>query len=67
MWLTPSTTSRPFHVAMPIFGAVCVLFFCLVAWTVARLGGEELLRPLATYMLTVVLGLTIHALIVLPF
>lgn len=40
--------------------------FCLVAWTVARLGGEELLRPLLTYMITVVAGLAIHAFIVLP-
>jgi Na+/H+-dicarboxylate symporter len=40
--------------------------FCLVAWTVARLGGEELLKPLATYMITVVAGLSIHAFIVLP-
>ena len=40
--------------------------FCLVVWTVARLGAAELLRPLATYMVTVVVGLAIHGLIVLP-
>jgi len=40
--------------------------FCLVAWTVARLGGEELLRPLLKYMFTVIAGLLIHGLIVLP-
>ncbi|MBH07130.1 MAG: sodium:dicarboxylate symporter [Phycisphaeraceae bacterium] len=40
--------------------------FCLVTWTVARLGGEELLRPLAKYMVVVVAGLLVHGLIVLP-
>ena len=40
--------------------------FCLVAWTVAKLGGEELIAPLAKYMIVVVVGLAIHGLIVLP-
>ncbi|MEE9212981.1 MAG: dicarboxylate/amino acid:cation symporter [Phycisphaeraceae bacterium] len=40
--------------------------FCLVAWTVARLGAAELLKPLIWFMLTVIAGLAIHGLIVLP-
>jgi len=40
--------------------------FALVVWTVARLGAEQLLGPLAMYMFVVVLGLAIHAFVVLP-
>jgi solute carrier family 1 (high affinity glutamate transporter) protein 1 len=40
--------------------------FCLVAWTVARIGTSSLVGPLGTYMLTVVAGLAVHALLVLP-
>lgn len=40
--------------------------FCLVAWTVARLGAAELIGPLAEYMIVVIMGLAIHAFLVLP-
>ena len=40
--------------------------FCLVAWTIARLGGREVLSPLLKYMGVVLVGLAIHGLIVLP-
>ncbi|HUS39053.1 MAG TPA: dicarboxylate/amino acid:cation symporter, partial [Pirellulales bacterium] len=39
---------------------------CLVAYTVAKMGGGGLLKPLFLYMVTVILGLAIHALVVLP-
>jgi Na+/H+-dicarboxylate symporter len=38
----------------------------LVAWTVARIGMYNLFGPLLMYVLTVVFGLAIHGLIVLP-
>jgi Na+/H+-dicarboxylate symporter len=38
----------------------------LVAWTVARIGLASLVGPLGSYMVTVLLGLAIHGLIVLP-
>ncbi len=40
--------------------------FCLVAWTVARIGTASLVGPLGRFMLTVLLGLAIHGLVVLP-
>jgi Na+/H+-dicarboxylate symporter len=40
--------------------------FLLVAGTVGRIGLAELLGPLSKYMATVVVGLAIHAFIVLP-
>lgn len=40
--------------------------FALVAWTVARIGLVNLFGPLSMYVLTVVAGLLIHALITLP-
>ena len=40
--------------------------FLLVAGTVGRIGIAELLGPMSKYMLTVVTGLAIHGLIVLP-
>ncbi len=40
--------------------------FLLVAGTVGRIGVAELLGPMSKYMLTVVTGLAIHGLIVLP-
>ena len=40
--------------------------FCLVVWTVTRIGSQELVGPLAKYIVTVMLGLAIHGLIVLP-
>ncbi|MBT8485107.1 MAG: dicarboxylate/amino acid:cation symporter [Phycisphaerae bacterium] len=40
--------------------------FLLVAWTVGKIGFQELVGPLSKYMLTVVIGLAIHGLIVLP-
>lgn len=40
--------------------------FLLVAGTVGRIGVAELLGPMSKYMLTVVVGLAIHGLIVLP-
>lgn len=40
--------------------------FFLVAWTVARIGLQSLIGPLSLYIVTVVVGLTLHALVVLP-
>jgi len=40
--------------------------FCLVTWTVARIGAGSLIGPLGKYMLTVIAGLAVHGLIVLP-
>lgn len=40
--------------------------FLLVAWTVGRIGLEALLGPLAKYIVTVLIGLFIHGVIVLP-
>ncbi|MCH2143097.1 MAG: dicarboxylate/amino acid:cation symporter [Phycisphaerales bacterium] len=40
--------------------------FFLVAWTVGRIGLHNLTGPLGAYMGTVVLGLLIHGLIILP-
>ncbi|MGA0173442.1 MAG: dicarboxylate/amino acid:cation symporter [Phycisphaerales bacterium] len=40
--------------------------FLLVAGTVGRIGVAELLGPMSKYMVTVVVGLAIHGLIVLP-
>ncbi len=39
---------------------------CLVAWTVARIGTASLIGPLAKFIVTVLLALSIHGLIVLP-
>jgi Na+/H+-dicarboxylate symporter len=40
--------------------------FCLVVWTVARIGAAELVGPLFKYIVTVLVGLAIHAFIILP-
>jgi solute carrier family 1 (high affinity glutamate transporter) protein 1 len=40
--------------------------FLLAAWTVGKIGLAELVSPLALYMLCVLVGLAIHAFIVLP-
>jgi Na+/H+-dicarboxylate symporter len=40
--------------------------FFLVAWSVAKIGSLGLIGPLGLYMVTVVAGLAIHGLIVLP-
>ncbi|MDX1681849.1 MAG: dicarboxylate/amino acid:cation symporter, partial [Phycisphaeraceae bacterium] len=40
--------------------------FCLIAWSVARIGTASLAGPLGLYMVTVFVGLVIHALVVLP-
>lgn len=40
--------------------------FCLVAWSVARIGMTSFVGPIGLYMVTVVLGLLIHAVIILP-
>lgn len=40
--------------------------FFLVAYTVVRMGAAELLGPLAKYIFVVVLGLAIHAFVILP-
>jgi Na+/H+-dicarboxylate symporter len=40
--------------------------FCLLAWTVARIGLGVFAGAMATYMGTVLLGLAIHGLIILP-
>ena len=40
--------------------------FCLVAWTVARIGSLALIGPLGQYMGTVFAGLVIHGFVVLP-
>ncbi|MFK7961088.1 MAG: dicarboxylate/amino acid:cation symporter [Phycisphaerales bacterium] len=40
--------------------------FMLVAWTVGKIGLGELLGPLGKYMGTVIFGLAIHGLVVLP-
>lgn len=41
--------------------------FCLMAWTIARMGFGALSGSLASYILTVVLGLLLHAFVILPF
>jgi Na+/H+-dicarboxylate symporter len=40
--------------------------FALMAWTVARIGLRELIGPLLLYVVTVLVGLAVHAAIVLP-
>lgn len=40
--------------------------FCLVAWTVAQIGTNSLIGPLGRFILTVLTGLSIHGLVVLP-
>ena len=40
--------------------------FALTAWTVAGIGWQDLLQPLFYFMLTVVVGLVIHGVIILP-
>ncbi len=40
--------------------------FFLVAWTVGRIGFDALVGPLAKYIATVLVGLAIHGIIVLP-
>ena len=40
--------------------------FCLVAWTVARIGAGSLIGPLGKFMLTVIAALAVHGLIILP-
>ena len=40
--------------------------FCLVAWSVARIGMNSFVGPVGKYMLTVVAALGIHAFITLP-
>lgn len=40
--------------------------FFLVAYTVAKIGAAQLVGPLAQYILTVVIGLAIHGVVVLP-
>ena len=42
-----------------------VLF--LVAWTVGKIGLHQLVEPIGSYMLVVIVGLFIHGAIVLPF
>jgi Na+/H+-dicarboxylate symporter len=41
--------------------------FCLLAWTVARIGLGVFAESIGSYMLTVILGLSFHACVVLPF
>ena len=38
----------------------------LVAWTVAKIGAAQLAGPLLLYILTVIVGLLIHGLVILP-
>jgi Na+/H+-dicarboxylate symporter len=40
--------------------------FLLAAWTVGKIGLVELVSPLGRYMMTVLIGLAIHAFIILP-
>ena len=40
--------------------------FCLVGWTIARIGLGIFVSAMAKYMLTVIIGLAVHGLIVLP-
>ena len=40
--------------------------FALTAWTVAGIGWQDLLQPLFFFMLTVIVGLLIHGVVVLP-
>ncbi len=40
--------------------------FFLVAWTVARQGLESLAGPMLWYVITVIVGLLLHALVILP-
>ena len=39
---------------------------CLIAWSVAKIGFVALVGPVGKYMITVMVGLGIHALIILP-
>ena len=60
-----------FDVLMRLVGWIIWLtpigVFFLVAWTVGKIGVNELTQPIGKYMLTVVVGLFIHGFIVLPF
>lgn len=59
-----------FEVMMKMVHIVIMLaplgVFCLLAWTVARIGVGVFLGAMARYMTTVILGLGVHALVVLP-
>lgn len=61
--------SAVFDAIMVLVNAVIWLtpigVFGLLAWTVARIGLHVFLDAIGTYMLTVILGLTIHAVVVL--
>ena len=39
---------------------------CLIAWSVAKIGFVALVGPVGKYMLTVIFGLSVHGLVVLP-
>lgn len=59
-----------FEVMMKMVHIVIMLaplgVFCLLAWTVARIGVDVFFGAMARYMSTVILGLSVHGLIVLP-
>ncbi|HUW82276.1 MAG TPA: dicarboxylate/amino acid:cation symporter [Phycisphaerae bacterium] len=59
-----------FEVMMRMVGLVLwmapVGVFCLVAWSLARIGFGVFATAIGTYMLTVLSGLGIHAVIILP-
>ncbi len=59
-----------FEVMMKMVGIVIMLapvgVFCLLAWTVARIGVGVFLGAMAWYMGTVILGLAVHGLVILP-
>ncbi len=59
-----------FEVMMKMVHIVIMLaplgVFCLLAWTVSRIGVGVFLGAMAKYMSTVLLGLGVHGLIVLP-
>jgi Na+/H+-dicarboxylate symporter len=75
---TLGATGRPlvelfnalFHAMMKMVHVVIWLapigVFCLLAWTVARIGLRVFTESIGTYMVTVVSGLAVHGIIVLP-
>jgi Na+/H+-dicarboxylate symporter len=59
-----------FEVIMKMVHAVIWLaplgVFCLLVWTVARIGFESFIQGIGVYMITVIVGLGVHGLIILP-
>ena len=59
-----------YHVLMKMVELVLVLapigVFCLLAWSIARIGLQVFTEAIGVYMLTVISGLAVHAFITLP-